>query len=169
MINVLGDALAAGIIAHLCRKDFPLSREGKVKKQEFVRPTNFLLRNLVFKWMPCDFVSFNMYFPVRTIDGEQKSFSLTFSSTLQLWAVLHQARGFHQITAECVQIGPTTQQIRAQTLLSLCQAPPPLWACCRVENDINNQQTHMLIQPVDEPLKHRAADSSLSVNTRTCC
>ncbi|XP_046905964.1 excitatory amino acid transporter 5-like [Hypomesus transpacificus] len=25
MINVLGDALAAGIIAHLCRKDFPLS------------------------------------------------------------------------------------------------------------------------------------------------
>uniref|UniRef100_A0A671UM25 Amino acid transporter n=1 Tax=Sparus aurata TaxID=8175 RepID=A0A671UM25_SPAAU len=49
MINVLGDALAAGIIAHLCRKDFPLSREGKVKKQEFVRPTNFLRRNLVFK------------------------------------------------------------------------------------------------------------------------
>uniref|UniRef100_A0A671UIL3 Amino acid transporter n=1 Tax=Sparus aurata TaxID=8175 RepID=A0A671UIL3_SPAAU len=34
MINVLGDALAAGIIAHLCRKDFPLSREGKVKKQD---------------------------------------------------------------------------------------------------------------------------------------
>ncbi|KAF7645106.1 hypothetical protein LDENG_00210070 [Lucifuga dentata] len=29
MINVLGDALAAGIIAHLCRKDFPLSAEGK--------------------------------------------------------------------------------------------------------------------------------------------
>ncbi|XP_037105289.1 excitatory amino acid transporter 5 isoform X3 [Syngnathus acus] len=29
MINVLGDALAAGIIAHLCRKDFPLSGEGK--------------------------------------------------------------------------------------------------------------------------------------------
>uniref|UniRef100_A0A8C6TUJ6 Amino acid transporter n=1 Tax=Neogobius melanostomus TaxID=47308 RepID=A0A8C6TUJ6_9GOBI len=27
MINVLGDALAAGIIAHLCRKDFPLSNE----------------------------------------------------------------------------------------------------------------------------------------------
>uniref|UniRef100_A0A8C4FG50 Amino acid transporter n=1 Tax=Dicentrarchus labrax TaxID=13489 RepID=A0A8C4FG50_DICLA len=26
MINVLGDALAAGIIAHLCRKDFPLNR-----------------------------------------------------------------------------------------------------------------------------------------------
>lgn len=31
MINVLGDALAAGIIAHLCRKDFPLSTAGKVK------------------------------------------------------------------------------------------------------------------------------------------
>ncbi|XP_054915426.1 excitatory amino acid transporter 5-like isoform X2 [Poeciliopsis prolifica] len=31
MINVLGDALAAGIIAHLCRKDFPLSETGKVK------------------------------------------------------------------------------------------------------------------------------------------
>uniref|UniRef100_A0A3Q3ADC3 Amino acid transporter n=1 Tax=Kryptolebias marmoratus TaxID=37003 RepID=A0A3Q3ADC3_KRYMA len=30
MINVLGDALAAGIIAHLCRKDFPLSGAGKV-------------------------------------------------------------------------------------------------------------------------------------------
>uniref|UniRef100_A0A8C6TSV9 Amino acid transporter n=1 Tax=Neogobius melanostomus TaxID=47308 RepID=A0A8C6TSV9_9GOBI len=30
MINVLGDALAAGIIAHLCRKDFPLSKSGKV-------------------------------------------------------------------------------------------------------------------------------------------
>uniref|UniRef100_A0A4W6BUE3 Amino acid transporter n=1 Tax=Lates calcarifer TaxID=8187 RepID=A0A4W6BUE3_LATCA len=30
MINVLGDALAAGIIAHLCRKDFPLSGSGKV-------------------------------------------------------------------------------------------------------------------------------------------
>ncbi|KAM4548037.1 excitatory amino acid transporter 5 [Odontesthes bonariensis] len=29
VINVLGDALAAGIIAHLCRKDFPLSRAGK--------------------------------------------------------------------------------------------------------------------------------------------
>ncbi|XP_029286239.1 excitatory amino acid transporter 5-like isoform X1 [Cottoperca gobio] len=29
MINVLGDALAAGIIAHLCRKDFPLNRAGK--------------------------------------------------------------------------------------------------------------------------------------------
>ncbi|XP_057697409.1 excitatory amino acid transporter 5 [Corythoichthys intestinalis] len=29
MVNVLGDALAAGIIAHLCRKDFPLSGEGK--------------------------------------------------------------------------------------------------------------------------------------------
>ncbi|XP_028299835.1 excitatory amino acid transporter 5-like isoform X2 [Gouania willdenowi] len=27
MINVLGDALAAGIIAHLCRKDFPLSEK----------------------------------------------------------------------------------------------------------------------------------------------
>lgn len=27
MINVLGDALAAGIIAHLCRKDFPLSHQ----------------------------------------------------------------------------------------------------------------------------------------------
>ncbi|KAM9796311.1 excitatory amino acid transporter 5 isoform X3 [Syngnathus typhle] len=33
MINVLGDALAAGIIAHLCRKDFPLSGEGKVHTQ----------------------------------------------------------------------------------------------------------------------------------------
>uniref|UniRef100_A0A3B5BDL1 Amino acid transporter n=1 Tax=Stegastes partitus TaxID=144197 RepID=A0A3B5BDL1_9TELE len=33
MINVLGDALAAGIIAHLCRKDFPLSGVGKVKKR----------------------------------------------------------------------------------------------------------------------------------------
>uniref|UniRef100_A0A3B3DA40 Amino acid transporter n=1 Tax=Oryzias melastigma TaxID=30732 RepID=A0A3B3DA40_ORYME len=32
MINVLGDALAAGIIGHLCRKDFPLSGTGKVKK-----------------------------------------------------------------------------------------------------------------------------------------
>lgn len=31
MINVLGDGLAAGIIAHLCRKDFPLSKAGKVK------------------------------------------------------------------------------------------------------------------------------------------
>ncbi|XP_077390301.1 solute carrier family 1 member 8a [Festucalex cinctus] len=29
MVNVLGDALAAGIVAHLCRKDFPLSGEGK--------------------------------------------------------------------------------------------------------------------------------------------
>ncbi|XP_061680739.1 excitatory amino acid transporter 5 isoform X1 [Syngnathoides biaculeatus] len=29
MVNVLGDALAAGIIAHLCRKDFPLGGEGK--------------------------------------------------------------------------------------------------------------------------------------------
>ncbi|XP_060933707.1 excitatory amino acid transporter 5 [Limanda limanda] len=29
MINVLGDALAAGIIAHLCRKDFPLGETGK--------------------------------------------------------------------------------------------------------------------------------------------
>uniref|UniRef100_A0A3P9H5G1 Amino acid transporter n=1 Tax=Oryzias latipes TaxID=8090 RepID=A0A3P9H5G1_ORYLA len=29
MINVLGDALAAGIIGHLCRKDFPLSGTGK--------------------------------------------------------------------------------------------------------------------------------------------
>ncbi|KAK5869249.1 hypothetical protein PBY51_023983 [Eleginops maclovinus] len=29
MINVLGDALAAGIIGHLCRKDFPLSGAGK--------------------------------------------------------------------------------------------------------------------------------------------
>uniref|UniRef100_H3CBF0 Amino acid transporter n=1 Tax=Tetraodon nigroviridis TaxID=99883 RepID=H3CBF0_TETNG len=29
MINVLGDALAAGIIAHLCRKDFPLGDAGK--------------------------------------------------------------------------------------------------------------------------------------------
>ncbi|TWW58378.1 Excitatory amino acid transporter 5 [Takifugu flavidus] len=29
MINVLGDALAAGIIDHLCRKDFPLSAAGK--------------------------------------------------------------------------------------------------------------------------------------------
>ncbi|TKS75232.1 Excitatory amino acid transporter 5 [Collichthys lucidus] len=29
MINVLGDALAAGIVAHLCRKDFPLSESGK--------------------------------------------------------------------------------------------------------------------------------------------
>uniref|UniRef100_A0A8C9XA55 Amino acid transporter n=1 Tax=Sander lucioperca TaxID=283035 RepID=A0A8C9XA55_SANLU len=29
MVNVLGDALAAGIIAHLCRKDFPLSGTGK--------------------------------------------------------------------------------------------------------------------------------------------
>uniref|UniRef100_A0A1A8JCX9 Amino acid transporter n=2 Tax=Nothobranchius kuhntae TaxID=321403 RepID=A0A1A8JCX9_NOTKU len=29
MINVLGDALAAGIIAHLCRKDFPLGGVGK--------------------------------------------------------------------------------------------------------------------------------------------
>ncbi|KAL6108557.1 uncharacterized protein ACO6RY_19061 [Pungitius sinensis] len=29
MINVLGDALAAGIIAHLCQKDFPLSGAGK--------------------------------------------------------------------------------------------------------------------------------------------
>ncbi|KAM6921774.1 excitatory amino acid transporter 5 [Xenentodon cancila] len=29
MINVLGDALAAGIIAHLCRKDFPLGGTGK--------------------------------------------------------------------------------------------------------------------------------------------
>ncbi|XP_026201548.1 excitatory amino acid transporter 5-like isoform X2 [Anabas testudineus] len=29
MINVLGDALAAGIIAHLCRKDFPLGGAGK--------------------------------------------------------------------------------------------------------------------------------------------
>ncbi|MEQ2308285.1 Excitatory amino acid transporter 5 [Ameca splendens] len=29
MINVLGDALAAGIIAHLCRKDFPLNETGK--------------------------------------------------------------------------------------------------------------------------------------------
>lgn len=34
MINVLGDALAAGIIAHLCRKDFPLSATGKVKTPE---------------------------------------------------------------------------------------------------------------------------------------
>uniref|UniRef100_A0A3P9LXZ4 Amino acid transporter n=1 Tax=Oryzias latipes TaxID=8090 RepID=A0A3P9LXZ4_ORYLA len=32
MINVLGDALAAGIIGHLCRKDFPLSGTGKVKR-----------------------------------------------------------------------------------------------------------------------------------------
>uniref|UniRef100_A0A674NK46 Amino acid transporter n=1 Tax=Takifugu rubripes TaxID=31033 RepID=A0A674NK46_TAKRU len=31
MINVLGDALAAGIIDHLCRKDFPLSAAGKVQ------------------------------------------------------------------------------------------------------------------------------------------
>lgn len=31
MINVLGDALAAGIIAHLCRKDFPLGDAGKVQ------------------------------------------------------------------------------------------------------------------------------------------
>lgn len=31
MINVLGDALAAGIIDHLCRKDFPLSDAGKVQ------------------------------------------------------------------------------------------------------------------------------------------
>ncbi|XP_078100807.1 excitatory amino acid transporter 5-like [Sander vitreus] len=29
MVNVLGDALAAGIIAHLCQKDFPLSGTGK--------------------------------------------------------------------------------------------------------------------------------------------
>ncbi|XP_026179128.1 excitatory amino acid transporter 5 [Mastacembelus armatus] len=29
MVNVLGDALAAGIIGHLCRKDFPLSGAGK--------------------------------------------------------------------------------------------------------------------------------------------
>ncbi|XP_029003696.1 excitatory amino acid transporter 5-like isoform X2 [Betta splendens] len=29
MINVLGDALAAGIIAHLCRKDFPLGGAGQ--------------------------------------------------------------------------------------------------------------------------------------------
>ncbi|XP_036442309.1 excitatory amino acid transporter 5 [Colossoma macropomum] len=29
MINVLGDALAAGIIAHLCRKDFPCDTGGK--------------------------------------------------------------------------------------------------------------------------------------------
>ncbi|XP_034738000.1 excitatory amino acid transporter 5-like [Etheostoma cragini] len=29
MINVLGDALAAGIIAHLCRKDFPRGGTGK--------------------------------------------------------------------------------------------------------------------------------------------
>lgn len=32
MINVLGDALAAGIIAHLCRKDFALSDAGKVQR-----------------------------------------------------------------------------------------------------------------------------------------
>ncbi|TDG95838.1 hypothetical protein EPR50_G00244750 [Perca flavescens] len=31
MVNVLGDALAAGIIAHLCRKDFPHGGAGKVK------------------------------------------------------------------------------------------------------------------------------------------
>ncbi|XP_077060378.1 solute carrier family 1 member 8a [Siphateles boraxobius] len=32
MINVLGDALAAGIIAHLCRKDFPPDREAKANE-----------------------------------------------------------------------------------------------------------------------------------------
>uniref|UniRef100_A0A3P9N5J8 Amino acid transporter n=1 Tax=Poecilia reticulata TaxID=8081 RepID=A0A3P9N5J8_POERE len=36
MINVLGDALAAGIIAHLCRKDFPLSEAGKVKNSRWI-------------------------------------------------------------------------------------------------------------------------------------
>lgn len=36
MINVLGDALAAGIIAHLCRKDFPLSQTGKVQTLAFL-------------------------------------------------------------------------------------------------------------------------------------
>uniref|UniRef100_A0A8C7Y713 Amino acid transporter n=1 Tax=Oryzias sinensis TaxID=183150 RepID=A0A8C7Y713_9TELE len=38
MINVLGDALAAGIIGHLCRKDFPLSGTGKVKR--FIKYNN---------------------------------------------------------------------------------------------------------------------------------
>uniref|UniRef100_A0A3B3ZK31 Amino acid transporter n=1 Tax=Periophthalmus magnuspinnatus TaxID=409849 RepID=A0A3B3ZK31_9GOBI len=37
MINVLGDALAAGIIAHLCRKDFPLSESGKVRELTTLR------------------------------------------------------------------------------------------------------------------------------------
>lgn len=32
MINVLGDALAAGIIGHLCQKNFPLGDAGKVQR-----------------------------------------------------------------------------------------------------------------------------------------
>lgn len=39
MINVLGDALAAGIIAHLCRKDFPLSESGKVNTVNIQLPS----------------------------------------------------------------------------------------------------------------------------------
>ncbi|XP_068998065.1 excitatory amino acid transporter 5-like [Embiotoca jacksoni] len=40
MINVLGDALAAGIIAHLCRKDFPLSATGKQTSYGTQNPHN---------------------------------------------------------------------------------------------------------------------------------
>uniref|UniRef100_A0A3B3ZKD6 Amino acid transporter n=1 Tax=Periophthalmus magnuspinnatus TaxID=409849 RepID=A0A3B3ZKD6_9GOBI len=42
MINVLGDALAAGIIAHLCRKDFPLSESGKVRELTTLRTLTML-------------------------------------------------------------------------------------------------------------------------------
>ncbi|MED6278038.1 Excitatory amino acid transporter 5 [Characodon lateralis] len=46
MINVLGDALAAGIIAHLCRKDFPLNETGKPSNN---RPMGRCLRTPVVK------------------------------------------------------------------------------------------------------------------------
>lgn len=53
MINVLGDALAAGIIAHLCRKDFPLSETGKVSRKVL---SSKKILNLKKKFKKCQII-----------------------------------------------------------------------------------------------------------------
>lgn len=57
MINVLGDALAAGIIAHICRKDFTKEEVGK-SKETFCRETVKLRDSsiAVSFWKPCNII-----------------------------------------------------------------------------------------------------------------
>ncbi|KAG1935725.1 excitatory amino acid transporter [Pimephales promelas] len=52
MINVLGDALAAGIIAHLCRKDFPPDREAKANEAKQDTQTAHNMENVPLTEVP---------------------------------------------------------------------------------------------------------------------
>lgn len=46
MINVLGDALAAGIMAHICRKDFAQDTGTEVRVVSFQEASKTVVLNL---------------------------------------------------------------------------------------------------------------------------